>query len=258
METAALARCVKEKGLELGLGAIGFAAIVPSRHADFLNGWLAGGRAGEMEWMERTARTSTDLRRRFPWARTAVAAAVPYLPYKEDRPEGVVRDRLRLPVPGADLLADIATEHPVSDVRPLPGRDAAADLDRQVRDAARRIDQVRLRDRPRRAGVETGGARAAAVGHRIVGREIEIGQHLAEEQPGVAARVDQVGVLPEPAETGARRQLALQDRHGVGVDARPRTGRLRLDEAGQPLEPGGQHDVVVAADGVTRHVGDQT
>jgi len=85
METAALARNIKEKGLKLGLGAVGIAPIVPSEHAGFLQGWLAGGRAGEMSWMGRTAETRSDLRRRFPWARTAVAAAVPYLPYKEDR-----------------------------------------------------------------------------------------------------------------------------------------------------------------------------
>jgi len=85
MDTAALARRVKDKGLEIGLGAVGIATVGPSEHAGFLNDWLAGGHAGEMEWMERTAGTRADLRRRFPWARTAVAASVPYLPYKDDR-----------------------------------------------------------------------------------------------------------------------------------------------------------------------------
>ncbi len=85
MDTAALARRVKSKGLEIGLGAVGIASVAPSERAGFLNDWLANGHAGELEWMGRTAGTRSDLRRRFPWARTAVAAAVPYLPYKEDR-----------------------------------------------------------------------------------------------------------------------------------------------------------------------------
>ena len=85
MDTAALARRVKSRGLEIGLGAVGIASVSSSEHAGFLNDWLAAGRAGEMQWMERTAETRTDLRRRFPWARTAVAAAVPYLPYQDDR-----------------------------------------------------------------------------------------------------------------------------------------------------------------------------
>jgi epoxyqueuosine reductase len=85
MGTTALARRVKEKGLELELGAVGIAPIGPSAHAAFLKDWLQAGRAGEMGWMERTGETRADLRRRFPWALSAVVAAVPYLPYKEDR-----------------------------------------------------------------------------------------------------------------------------------------------------------------------------
>jgi epoxyqueuosine reductase len=85
VETAALARRIKEKGLELGLGAVGIAPIEPSARAGFLKEWLLAGRAGEMGWMERTYKARIDLTARFPWARSAVVAAVPYLPYKDDR-----------------------------------------------------------------------------------------------------------------------------------------------------------------------------
>ncbi len=85
MATIALARRLKDKGLELGLGAVGIAPIAPSAHAAFLKEWLLAGRAGEMGWMERTYEARADVRRRFPWALSAVVAAVPYLPYKEDR-----------------------------------------------------------------------------------------------------------------------------------------------------------------------------
>jgi epoxyqueuosine reductase len=84
MARIALARRLEEKGLELGLGAIGIAPIVPSAHAAFLKEWLRAGRAGEMGWMERTYEARAELRRRFPWAVSAVVAAVPYLPYKKD------------------------------------------------------------------------------------------------------------------------------------------------------------------------------
>jgi epoxyqueuosine reductase len=38
-----------------------------------------------MTWMRRTARDSVDLSRRFPWARSALVVAQPYLPYRGDR-----------------------------------------------------------------------------------------------------------------------------------------------------------------------------
>jgi epoxyqueuosine reductase len=43
-------------------------------------------------WMERTAKDSVDLTRRFPWARTAVVVAQPHLPYRGGRhaQEGLV------------------------------------------------------------------------------------------------------------------------------------------------------------------------
>ena len=85
MDAAALARRIKDRGLEVGLESVGIAPIVPSPHALFLKDWLAAGRAGEMGYMERTADARADLRRRFSWARTAVVAAVPYLSYKDDR-----------------------------------------------------------------------------------------------------------------------------------------------------------------------------
>src|SRR3989454_6262922 len=85
MDAAALARRIKEKGVELGLGAVGIAPIGPSEHAGFLKEWLRSGRAGEMAFMERTYEARVDLTTRFPWARSAVVAAMPYLPYKDDR-----------------------------------------------------------------------------------------------------------------------------------------------------------------------------
>jgi epoxyqueuosine reductase len=78
-------RHLKERAADLGLPRIGIAPIGPSDHAGFLRRWLDSGHAASMSWMQRTARDSVDLRRRFSWARSAVVAAVPYLSYRGDR-----------------------------------------------------------------------------------------------------------------------------------------------------------------------------
>ena len=110
MERTGLARRIRERGLELGLGAIGFAPIGPSAQAAALRDWLGRGRHGTMTYMARTAEERMDVRRRFPWARSAVMAAVTYLPYRGGREaqEGVVRNVARYAV-GRDyhrVLAD--------------------------------------------------------------------------------------------------------------------------------------------------------
>jgi epoxyqueuosine reductase len=78
---AALARTIAEKGADLGLGAVGIAVLRPSAHAGALDRWLSTGFAGAMEWIGRTRLLRIDPWRRYPWARTAVVAAVSYLPY---------------------------------------------------------------------------------------------------------------------------------------------------------------------------------
>jgi epoxyqueuosine reductase len=77
----ALVARLKEKAAALGLGHLGVAPVAPSDHADALRRWLDRGMAASMTWMERTAIDSVDLTRRFPWAKSALVAAVPHLPY---------------------------------------------------------------------------------------------------------------------------------------------------------------------------------
>ncbi|HYV19255.1 MAG TPA: tRNA epoxyqueuosine(34) reductase QueG [Verrucomicrobiae bacterium] len=88
MSLAPLAARLRQRAAEIGLGPLGFARIGPSAHAAALHDWLARGRgAGMTWWMERTAKDSVDLTVRFPWARTAIVVAQPYLPYAGDRHE---------------------------------------------------------------------------------------------------------------------------------------------------------------------------
>ena len=78
---SALVARLKEKAAVLGLGTLGVAPVAPSDHAAALRRWLDRGLASSMTWMERTAIDSVDLTRRFPWAKSALVAAVPHLPY---------------------------------------------------------------------------------------------------------------------------------------------------------------------------------
>ena len=87
MDTAGIARRLKERGRELGLGAIGIAALEASDHGAALTRWLASGYAGTMKWMERTAAVRADPKSRFDWARSAIVVAVSYLPYRGERDE---------------------------------------------------------------------------------------------------------------------------------------------------------------------------
>jgi epoxyqueuosine reductase len=89
---SALVARLKAKAAALGLGSLGVAPVAPSDHAAALRRWLDRGLASSMTWMERTAIDSVDLARRFPWAKSALVAAVPHLPYDgaRDAQAGVV------------------------------------------------------------------------------------------------------------------------------------------------------------------------
>jgi len=85
MTGTALVERLRQRAEEIGLGPVGIAPVAPSSHAAALGTWLERGFAASMTWMERTARDSVDLKRRFPWARSAIVVAQPYLPYRGDR-----------------------------------------------------------------------------------------------------------------------------------------------------------------------------
>jgi epoxyqueuosine reductase len=100
---------LREKADACDLGPLGVAPIAPSDHAPALRDWLDRGHAATMTWMERTARDSVDLGRRFPWARSALVVAQPYLPYRGERhaQEGIVPHVARYAV-GRDYHATLA------------------------------------------------------------------------------------------------------------------------------------------------------
>lgn len=74
-----------ELGRALGLTACGVARCDPSDVGPQLDAWLARGAHGQMEWLARTAAVRKDLRRRWPWAVSALVAVQSYLTEPRDR-----------------------------------------------------------------------------------------------------------------------------------------------------------------------------
>src|SRR5438093_440269 len=152
----------------------------------------------------------------------------------------------RVAIPGADFLTDVAAEEPLADRRVELLRNRAPVLDRQVGDAAARVERVRRVERRRRTGVEAGRARPAAVRHRIVGHEHRGREHDPDEVVGAEAGRDEVGVLADPPEARSGGQIALE--HGAGVERRAalRAGG-RADVVAQRVQPRPHGVVVVGA-----------
>src|SRR6185503_4847749 len=87
------------------------------------------------------------------------------------RLEVLLAGRLREAIPRAHQLAVVAAVDPVADERAQLLRDRALVLDRQVGDAAPRVELVRPADRLRRADVDAALAGAAVVLFRRVRRQ---------------------------------------------------------------------------------------
>src|SRR5205823_14351245 len=152
----------------------------------------------------------------------------------------------RVAIPGADFLTDVAAEEPLADRRVELLRNRAAVLDRQVGDAAARVERVRRVERRRRTGVEAGRARPAAVRHRILGREHRRRDPDPDAVVGAEAARDEIGALADPPEARGGGQIALE--HGAGVERRAalRAGG-RADVVAQRVQPRPHGVVVVGA-----------
>ena len=88
-------------------------------------------------------------------------------------------------------------------------------LDREVGNAAPRIELVGRGERRGRADIEAGAATAAMVVLGRVRRQVERGEDRAEKQPGAEFARDEVGVLALPAEAGRRGERLFHHRRGV-------------------------------------------
>src|SRR5262245_10856365 len=131
-------------------------------------------------------------------------------------------------VPRTDVLTDVAPDDLARDCRAQQLFYGAARLDREVRHAPRGIEDVGLGDGTGRARVDTASAGAALIDAGAVGLELRTGEHLRKEEPGPERRIDEAGVLANPAKARLLGEHTFL--HGAVVDARerfdPAAGRL--------------------------------
>src|SRR6202049_3772049 len=156
-------------------------------------------------------------------------------------------------IPWTDILADVAAVDETADLSPLLRRNRALRLDREVGDALGGVQHAGRREGSGRAGVQTASAAAASI--RVEWRichEIELDEEHADEKEGPNTRVDKIGVLPEPSEPGATREIALENGTGVDISlSANRSANLRLEPAMQLVEPDRNDMVVVVTPRVT-------
>src|SRR6266540_4540311 len=148
-------------------------------------------------------------------------------------------------IPRAHVLTDVAAEHVRPDAAAKRLRNVAAMLDRQVRNAARRIEHGWLDDRAGGTGLQAQGARAALIERRRIDREREAAEDFPEKDPRAEAGIDHARVLANPSDAGMLGVHAFL--HGTGVDVRARIERLwrrRAHPREQRLEARADHVVI--------------
>ena len=125
-------------------------------------------------------------------------------------------------------------------------------LDRQIRDAAPRIEPVGRRKRRGRTGIQAGAGRSRN-GRPLgsIGRELEREEDLAEKQPRAELPRNEIGVLALPAEAGAPGDRLFHHRRGIDKQlerARP----ALLDPMREPFQAPLQSVVIIAAARINR------
>ena len=152
---------------------------------------------------------------------------------------------LDAPVPGADVLADVA---PV-DLRAERGAVGLGDRLGHlcpVGEAAGGVEDAGLVEGAGRAGVDAAGAGAAARAHGRRGLELRRGHERPEHDPGAVAGGDQHRVLAVEADPGARGSLAVDVLVRIDQDAEG-----RVERAPELVELLAERGVAVAA-GIAR------
>ncbi len=157
-------------------------------------------------------------------------------------------------VPGTDQLAIVAAVNAVAEQWPQFERNAAAQFDGEIGNAASRVELLRADDGLRGAYFNAAHARAAMIGRRRVHRQGQVGEQLAEKKPGARTRIEQVGVLADPAESGIARQGFFQHRGRVDKCAVTEGADRFTDSIGEFLQSIAHQLVVIATQRVTRYV----
>jgi epoxyqueuosine reductase len=101
---AELAASIKRWGRELGFGAVAIAAVDMNEPARKLQEWLADGRHGEMDYMERHAHLRADPSKLLPGVARSICARLDYRPRGDDA-GWVDRESARLQEHGAAVVS---------------------------------------------------------------------------------------------------------------------------------------------------------
>ena len=163
----------------------------------------------------------------------------------------------RAPVPGADILANIAPEQMIGG---LPGKRRIGRsplLNREIRNAQPRIDLplpvLAGDDRLRRTSFNAACAGAAASRGGQVGNQRNREQKFAEKEPGALPLIDQAGIAPDPTKASLAGIGALEERRGVDTGAvLERLPMFLGDPASQIHQRLTEHVMVIDASGVPR------
>ena len=237
--------------------------------ADFSVARLAGAQAGISNRNARIAHQAAPLR---ALHRASAKHVAEFLFGERDQPFQVRRKKRvlftlagleirqrrhrRAAIPRANVLADVAAEDVPADGLAQFERNRAAQLDRQIGNAAPRVQNVRLDDGARRACVDAQAAVSAQIRRRRFRgvqrrREIERRHDHAEEQPRTQLFIDEAGVLREPAEPRIFRGDAFDDRAGIHIGSRLEGFReFTAQMFDQRFEFFAEHMVIVVAPGI--------
>src|SRR5262245_23246649 len=124
-----------------------------------------------------------------------------------------------------------------------------AKLDRQIRDAAGRIEHASIDERAGGARIEASTARSALLKRLCIRLEIEGRDDLRKKEPGAMLRVDETGVLSDPPETRVLSVDAFLNRARVHVCAGVEgSRRCRSHPCEERVETRLQNVVIVVAE----------
>src|SRR6266516_2289575 len=97
---------------------------------------------------------------------------------------------LREPIPRARVQTIIATKDQISDKRAKLEWNRAFQFDRQIRNAAARIESMRSSNCSRRARFDATLTGSASIGDWLIRRQFECRQNLRQKEPGPKAFID--------------------------------------------------------------------
>ena len=155
----------------------------------------------------------------------------------------------------ADLLTVVAAVDAGAERLPVGPRERPGRLD-QPGQAAPGVDHAGCDDGRGRAAVDAPTTRPAPIGdRRLVDRQRRARHHAAQHEPRTGSRTQQIGVLPEPAQAGAVRDLSVDQavvvgQHPCPVAVAPEVGSdgaERLLQRAVVVRPGIPGDVSVWA-----------